>query len=103
MPAHRLHRFARPEFFGSIDTVTLGMLLHPFRDYFRARGIDPDVPNDLVDRATLVNLFLDPDDAMPTALLQSVCMLDELAAPIVMDELLAEGLIQPDDAASPAD
>lgn len=128
MASFNLRRFANPAVLKTIHEQHLLALLSPHAAYFARRGVSlmpsgqmlrvaepmaayggvtpvPEVANG-VDYEALAGVFVDPDEAMPPELVDALYLIDEMATPEGMDELLGLGdLVTLDDSQeqTPAD
>jgi hypothetical protein len=101
MATYNLRSFARAEDLKCIAPARLIRFLTPYRAFFSARGVTlpvltPDeTPERLaaqIDYDGLIQIFLSPDEPEPKApidLINSMCVIDELATPGGMDALVS--------------
>jgi len=76
----------------AITRAHLLQLLSPYRDYFTGRGVVLPSPEDAdsLDYEGLVRVFMAPDIDTPPPLAEALYMINEMATPEGMDELLVE-------------
>lgn len=110
MASFNPRRFADPDFLKTIDERHLLALLRPYAGYFSHRGVElpsgervlmvaepvalydgrpvRSAPTNGVDHELLAAVLVDPDDRMPTELVDALYLINEMATPEGMDELL---------------
>lgn len=87
MTSVRLPRLSRPSVFESIAPEHLSLLLLPYEEFFRAKHVDITNPNSICCEAT-IGAIMQSDRDTPTALLDAVCIIDEMSTQVAVDQLL---------------
>ena len=96
MATFRLRRFSSPEALKAIRLTYLLELLQPHADYFAERGLSLDVINGgEFDYEQLVDILMSPDERIPSALVDDLYYVHEMATTEGMDELLEAVREQP--------
>lgn len=85
-----LRRFSSVELLRSVDPAALMQLLGRHAEYFKARGVDLGAFNGHgPDYAAIVAVLVSPDSTTPSALIDDLYYVDEMATKEGMDSLLA--------------
>lgn len=100
MSSLRLNRFSRPEIFALIRPELLRRFLEPCQSYFRRKGIDlSDLRHDtgLKILSRLSDVFLTPTPDIPSALVDTLFCIHEVAVPgnadVLEDIAASEGIL----------
>jgi hypothetical protein len=82
MPAIKPPKFGRPELLRKLKPASRSTLLNPFRDYFCERGCPlPAIFDDAADYEAISLVLMSPDEHSPSALIETLEMLELLADP----------------------
>lgn len=89
MPSFSLRRFSEPETLKAIDPSILIAFLRPFAGYLQRRALHlPDSPTDDFDYQHLCRVLLNPDESVPTDMVDALYYVHELSDEEGMDTLL---------------
>jgi hypothetical protein len=90
MPNLNTRRFTAPDVLSKIRRESLLQWLAPSGSYFASRGLVLPAPGspDSIDFETLAGILLDPDEAMPEALVNSLFLIGEMADEFGMDAIM---------------
>ena len=91
-------RFAQPNILMEIAPSRLLSFLHPFRAYFAHRGLSlPEENPGTINYAKLSAILMDPDDQVPSLMVDALYFINEMANPQVVDALILEAKrVRPD-------
>lgn len=82
-------RFALPDSLKAINPARLLEFLAPYQDYLTGRGmIWPATNPPKIDYQTLAGILMNPDDGMPTRMVDALYFVHEMATPEEMDALI---------------
>jgi hypothetical protein len=87
MTSVRLPRLSRPSVFESIAPERLCSLLKPFEEFFRSKQVEVSDPKALCCQA-IIGAIMQSDRDTPNSLLDAVCIIDEMATQVAVDQLL---------------
>lgn len=89
MPTLNPRRFAQPDSLKAINPVRLLEFLAPYQEYLCGRGMPWPATNPPdIDYATLAGILMNPDDQMPTRMVDALYFVHEMATPEEMDSLI---------------
>ena len=83
-------RFAQPDSLKAINSSRLVEFLAPYQNYLTGRGmIWPATNTAEIDYETLAGVLMNPDDRIPTRMVDALYFVHEMATPDEMDSLIA--------------
>lgn len=100
--AFKFHSFSRPDVLKQFQPEILLQLLTTARFFFEMRGFRvPEGPDGTLDYPTLAGILAEPDDVMPSDLIEALHLISELGTDEQFDDLLelatGAGVVVPDD------
>ncbi len=103
----KLKSFSQPDRLKRFQPGILSLLLEPFRHFFEMRGFSlPSPDGGEVDLPTLAGILAEPDEEMPSELVEGLHLIEHLGTTEYYDDLLqlaAENGIDPDGEATAPD
>ncbi|MBC8285866.1 MAG: hypothetical protein H8E42_00175 [Nitrospinae bacterium] len=90
MATIKFRHFIQPDVIMSIDAVRLLSLLAPYKEYFVRRGlVFPEAPQTFIDCTKLSTILADPDEQVPSQMVEALYFISAIANSKAMDGLVA--------------
>ena len=90
MSTFRLRRFAHPESLKTIAPKRLLAFLRPYSDYFARRGVELPEEAEVMNYEGLVAILINPDEDVPTEMVEALYFVHEMADESVMEQVIDE-------------
>jgi hypothetical protein len=90
MSTFKLNRFSHPESLKAIAPERLLTFLRPYQTYFSSRGFELPESGQELDYDVLVAILINPDEDVPTEMVEALYVVHETADETVMEQLLEE-------------